>query len=60
MLLDSYDPNAVKLFSKCAKNQASKFSHKKRPNSGGQQYSSLIVYTENKKPKKTICTFDMS
>lgn len=60
MLLDNYDPNSVKLFSKCARNQASKFTTQKRPHSTGKLYSSLISYNESEKKKKVLCTFDMT
>ena len=60
MHLDNYNPGSIKLFSKCARNQASKFSHKKRPYSSGRPYSSLIQYNETHKKKKQICTFQMT
>lgn len=52
MLLDGYDPHAVKLYSKCARNQASKLTHNKRPNSSTRPYSSLIVYSEGSRKKR--------
>ncbi len=60
MLLDNYDPNSVKLFSKCARNQASKVSAKKRPVSSGKPYTSIIICSESEKQRKVVCTFDMT
>lgn len=59
MYLDDYDPFAIKLYSRCARSQAQKFSHKKMSYSNHRPKSSITLSQENDKKKKSLCTFDM-
>lgn len=60
MYLDEYEANSIKLFSKCARNQAKKFSQKKTSFSGQRPRTSMTLVTPHEIKKKSVCTFDMA
>lgn len=51
-MLDGYDPTSIRLFSKCARNQASKFTLRRSADSQQRPHSSLIVCREGSSRRK--------
>ena len=59
-IIPDYDPNSFKLFSKCARDHASRHANKRIQSGSTQPRQAATIRYQDKKDKKVLCSFDMT